>query len=125
MAKSIIIIDDSEVNLLLLNSIFESDRNLKVFLEKESTRAMELIRKEIPELIVLDLMMPKVDGFQILEQLQADAALRNIPVLIISARQDAATIKRTMAYNVIGYIKKPINLSEIEYKIRGILHVPA
>ena len=114
--KQVLVIDDSEVNLLLVKSALE-ETEVNVFIESSSLKAMSVIRKIHPDLIVLDLMMPHVDGFQILEKLQQDTALSSIPVLVISARQDEEAVHRAMQLGAAGYIKKPIDLTMVTNQI--------
>ncbi|MFW6227504.1 MAG: response regulator [Bacteroidota bacterium] len=121
MQKKIVIVDDSEVNLLLINSIFEGEKSIQLFLESDSRNAVRLIRKERPDVVLLDLMMPKIDGFQILKEIKSDPDLTHVPVLVVTARQDQATYDEVMKYQVVDYIKKPIDLDDLESKIRNIL----
>ncbi len=89
MMKRILVIDDSEANLLLINSIFEDDPEIEVAVESNSSRAINTARKKNPDLILLDLMMPNIDGFQILGEMKKDSNLGKIPVMIVSARLDS------------------------------------
>jgi CheY-like chemotaxis protein len=119
--KKVLIIDDSEVNLYLINAIFEESEEVEVILESNSKKALQSVRRSMPDLIILDLMMPYVDGFQILYQLKTDPSLSEIPVMVISARHDEEAIQQTSDYGVVDYIKKPINLKDIEQRIKQIL----
>lgn len=120
--KKLLIIDDSEVNLYLIKSIFQDDPDVDVTIESNSRQALPLIRKSLPDALVLDLMMPHIDGFKILELIKSEPGTSNIPVMIITARQDAEAEHEVSQYGVEAYIKKPINLKEIEYQLRNMLH---
>jgi len=119
--KRILVIDDSEANLLLINSIFEDDPEIEVAVESNSTKAIKTVRKKNPDLILLDLMMPNIDGFQILGEMKKDSFLGKIPVMIVSARLDSAAKKEAKKYHVNDYIEKPLDLDLIEKKIHRIL----
>ena len=121
--NKILVIDDSEVNLYLVQTIFEKDNEVQVEIESDSTKALLRIQHEMPDVIVLDLMMPHVDGFQLLKELKSDPELREIPILIISARFDNKTYNRAMGYGVQGYIKKPIQMHDVEEQIRRLFKV--
>ncbi len=121
--KRILVIDDSEANLLLINSIFEDDPEIEVALENNSTRALKTVRKQNPDLILLDLMMPNIDGFQILGEMKKDSFLGKIPVMIVSARLDSEAKKEAKKYKVSDYIEKPLDLDLIEKKIYQILNI--
>ncbi len=121
--KRILVIDDSEANLLLINSIFEDDPEIEVALESNSTRALKTVRKHNPDLILLDLMMPNIDGFQILGEMRKDSFLGKIPVMIVSARLDSEAKREAKKYKVSDYIEKPLDLELIEKKIYQLLNI--
>ena len=121
--KRILVIDDSEANLLLINSIFEDDPEIEVTVESNSTRAIKTVRKENPDLILLDLMMPNIDGFQILDEMKKDSFLGKIPVMIVSARLDSDAKKQAKKFSVTDYIEKPLDLDLIEKKIYTMLNI--
>jgi len=119
--KRILVIDDSEANLLLINSIFEDDPDIEVVVESNSSKALNVVRKKYPDLILLDLMMPHIDGFQILDEIKRDTKLGKIPVMIVSARLDQEAKKMAKNYVVNDYIEKPLDLDLIEKKIYEVL----
>lgn len=118
---TILVVDDSEVSLYLIKSIFEDDPDIHVEMEINSKNALNRIIESQPDLVILDLMMPLVDGYQLLQQIKADANLNHIPIMVVSARHDANSIKEAQKYNICNYIKKPIDISSIEENIRNIL----
>lgn len=120
--KKILIIDDSEVNLYLIKSIFLEDSDIAVTIENNSRKALPLIRESKPDAIVLDLMMPHIDGFKILETIKSEPEIANIPIMVITARQDVDAEYRVSQYGVDAYIRKPINLREIDHKLREMIH---
>lgn len=122
MKKKILVIDDSESNLLLINSIFEEDNEIEVIVESNSSKALADIKKTMPDLILLDLMMPHIDGFQLLDKIKGDVEISSIPIIIVSARLDSEAKKITSKYGVVDYIEKPISLDLIEEKIYKIFN---
>ena len=121
--KRILVIDDSEANLLLINSIFEDDPEIEVAVESNSTRALKTVKKQNPDLILLDLMMPNIDGFQILGEMKKDSFMDKIPVMIVSARLDSDAKREAKKYKVNDFIEKPLDLDLIEKKIYQILDI--
>jgi two-component system, OmpR family, alkaline phosphatase synthesis response regulator PhoP len=119
--NKILIVDDSEVNLLLLQTIFENDNNIEVEIISDSTKALSRLREGLHNILILDLMMPVIDGFQILEQLKTDPDLMRIPIIVVSAKNDIKTVDKVMEYKVDAFFNKPIILKDIEDKIREIL----
>jgi len=119
--KKVLVVDDSEVNLYLFQAIFKMDPEIQVDIESNSTKAISRLREGYPDVLVLDLMMPHIDGFELLHQIKADPGINKIPILIVSARQDSEAYNRVMDFDVQGYIKKPIQMTEVESKIREII----
>jgi len=119
--KKIFVIDDSEVSLFLIKAIFEDEPDINIAIESNSRKALSFIREGNPDLLVLDLMMPHIDGIQILQEIRSDSRIGKIPILIISASHDAEIIKKAIELGIQGYIRKPIEMKEVEEKIRNIL----
>ena len=119
--KNILIIDDSEASLYLLQSIFDEEPKITAHTEIDSTKAISRIKELPPDLLLIDIMIPKIDGIQLIQQIKADNEIKDIPIIVISAKTDNETIKKVMQLGVKEYIKKPIDLDEIEVRIRNIL----
>lgn len=122
--NKILVIDDSETNLYLIKSVFTSRDDIMVYTEVESRRALSTIKEIKPDIILLDLMMPGTDGFQLLKRLKANAAYHTIPVLIISAVHKEEVIRKSIEAGASGYIKKPISINELIEKINSLITVP-
>lgn len=86
---NILIVDDSPDNLRLLAGILE-DQGYDVRPASSGSRALEAVRAERPDLILLDIKMPDISGYDLCEQLKADEGTRDIPIIFISALQDMA-----------------------------------
>jgi len=84
--------------------------------------ALELLKDQPPDVIVLDVMMPGMDGLQVCERLRADENLRQIPVILLTAKDDIETRSRGMALGVSEYLTKPINKRELFTRIEAQLH---
>ena len=119
--KHILVVDDSEVNLYLFQKIFENNINVQVDTESESSKALSRIQSDLPDLIFLDLMMPKKDGFQLLREIKSTPAISQIPIVIITAKLDARAHTKVMAYDIQGYITKPIHVNDIEEIVKRLL----
>ena len=84
--------------------------------------ALDLVRNQPVDLILLDVMMPEMDGLQVCERLQADEQLRQIPVILLTAKDDMETRSRGMALGVSDYLTKPVNKRELFNRIATQLH---
>ncbi len=118
--KKILIIDDSAVNNVLLENVLE-DQNYKVIIAFNGSDAFKAIDKDIPDLILLDIMMPDMDGYKILEELKAKEKTKHIPVIMVSAKSDSLDIDKAMELGALDYIIKPINIKTILEKIQGFI----
>lgn len=84
--------------------------------------ALETVRSQPVDVILLDVMMPEMDGLQVCEHLRADDTLRQIPVILLTAKDDMETRSRGMALGVSEYLTKPINKRELFTRIAAQLH---
>jgi threonine synthase len=85
--RSIAIVDDNPDAVRLIRRILQAKANYQIFEAGDGRTGLELIRKQHPNLVILDLMMPEVDGFAVLDALRADVATRDIPVIVVTAKQ--------------------------------------
>jgi len=120
--QSILIVDDMPANLLLLERML-TERGYKAKPVPSGKLALQAARTERPDLILLDIAMPEMNGYEVCEQLKADATLKDIPVIFISALDQ--TIDKVKAFGVGGvdYVTKPFQLEEVHARIRTHLQL--
>lgn len=99
---SIVIIDDSPQDSRLIRRLLHTYKSYRVFEAHDGKSGLDLIRERHPDLIILDLMMPEMDGFDVLGRLKADPALRGIPVMVVSAKHLTAEEKQQLASQTIS-----------------------
>jgi CheY-like chemotaxis protein len=119
--KKILVIDDSETNLLLFESMFENDPRVEVLLKDNGKDIENYCLQQKPDLILLDLMMPHIHGFDVLKSLQTNPVLNQIPVIIISALEGQEDIKKGIELGATDYIVKPVDYEENYHMILKIL----
>ncbi len=119
---SIMLIDDSSTNNILYESIL-MDEGYEVFICEDAKTALKRLQKDIPDLIILDLMMPGMDGFHFLEKKKEIKAAANIPVIMLTAKMDKESERKAFELGVLAYMIKPIGISEITEKIKKIFAV--
>jgi PleD family two-component response regulator len=112
----VLIIDDSSVNNVLLENVLE-DQNFDVLVAFSGKDAFILMDKQMPDIILLDIMMPEMDGFKILEAIKSSEKTKSIPVIMISAKSDVVDIDKSLELGAADYIVKPINIRTIIGKI--------
>ena len=104
---SILIVDDEKSNLVILAEILKA--KYKVVLAKSGRQAIERAIKQPPDLILLDIVMPEMDGYQVLYELKNNDILRDIPVIFISALRDYADEEKGLVLGAVDYISKPFS----------------
>lgn len=107
--KKIFVADDNE-DILSVIKDFLTSKDFDVLTSNDSTGIIGSIKSFNPDLILLDLLMPGMGGFEICEILNKDAETQGIPIIVVSGLQDITDIKRAYAIGVVGYLTKPFNL---------------
>lgn len=108
----VLVVDDVPANLALMRHVLEGG-GYEVALAEDGPEALANIKAKLPDLILLDIMMPGMDGFEVCQRLKADEATRNIPVLFMTALSDIEDKTRGFDSGGVDYIVKPINTKEV------------
>lgn len=103
----ILIIDDCPDNIEVLGEYLAADYEIQFALS--GLEGLELITETLPDLILLDMMMPVMDGFEVCRHLREDPRTREIPVIFVTARNDSETESRALAAGAVDFIHKPVN----------------
>ena len=120
MKKKILLVDD-EPEIQLIISTRLSAAGFEVIIAKDGQEGLNMARSESPDAILLDLMIPKIDGFKVCRMLKFDKAFENIPVIIFSARGSDADKKLAEQVGASAYIVKPFNLDLFTQTIQRLL----
>lgn len=114
---TILVVDDEVINLNLYKSVLQQDYNLNY--AKDGEKALQLISKNRPDLILLDIMMPGLSGYEVCERLQAGSPeLAQIPVIFVTALAKTEHEVKGLEYGVVDYISKPISSDILKARIR-------
>ncbi len=111
------IVDDSKVNLALLEAVLKGE-GYSVLSVQDANAAYEVAAAQLPDLILLDIMMPDIDGFEVCKQLKQDAATTDIPVIFVSAKDDVESKVTGFDIGAVDYITKPFEKVEILARVR-------
>ncbi|WP_342620817.1 EAL domain-containing protein [Rhodoferax sp. GW822-FHT02A01] len=118
----LLIVDDVPENLHALMSVLRDDYTISAAVNGQ--KALELARRAPqPDLILLDIKMPGMDGYSVLSELKIDAATANIPVMFLTGLSDAADQTRGLSLGVADYITKPVNPDLLKVRIRNLLEL--
>ena len=120
MTKSIMIVDDSSEILGLYGGLFKR-RGYDVFEALDGTSALEILEESIPDLFILDVMMPDINGIELCRRIRALPQHKQTPVIILSAYSDTGIVEQTFAAGANDYLIKPIDPQVLEAKIHELL----
>lgn len=118
----ILVVDDQPVNVKLLQRKLERSGMVSIIAFRGS-EAIELAQKHLPNVILLDVMMPEMDGFEVCQKLKEDEATRDIPIIFITAKTSREGKLRGLGYGAADYITKPIDLDETMARIHTQLRI--
>jgi len=115
--KTILIVDDTELNINILMELLEDKYDLLAALDGED--ALEIIAEEDIDLILLDIMMPGIDGFEVARRLKSDHKTSHIPIIFITAKTDDESIEEAYDIGGVDYITKPFRAREVLSRIQN------
>src|SRR5512133_682233 len=116
----VLVVDDSNTNVVLLEAIL-NDKGFEIETALNAKEAFEIMNKKVPDLILLDLLMPKINGYDFLQQVKGDNRTHHVPVIIVSAVTETENIKKTLEMGAVDFIKKPIDIQELIEKVNTTL----
>jgi diguanylate cyclase (GGDEF)-like protein len=120
--SSVLIVDDNAKNLQVLAEILGNE-HYKVALAKDGGKALNFVRKRCPDLILLDIMMPQLDGFEVCKLLKADRETRDIPVIFISALTETEDKLKGFRAGGVDYVTKPFQKEEVLARVKTHLEL--
>ena len=116
----VLIVDDVISNVLLLKVLLTNEK-FNIVTAGNGTQALEQVKKEKPDLVLLDVMMPDISGFEVAQQMKADEEMSEIPVIFLTALNSTADIVKGFQVGGNDFISKPFNVSVLLAKIQAIL----
>jgi len=114
-------IDDEPIMTDLIQAYLEEAGYVTVVSLNQSERALEIVRQEQPSVLLLDLIMPGLSGFDVLRMIRADDELRFLPVIVLTAANDAPTKLKALDYGATDFLSKPVDSSELVLRVRNSL----
>jgi len=120
MTKKVLIVDD-EPNISISVEFLMRREGFEVLVAHDGEEGLERIRADRPDLVVLDVMMPKLDGFEVCKAVRADPALAGVRILMLTAKGRAAEIAKGFALGADAYIPKPFSTRDLVAKVKELL----
>jgi len=116
----ILIVDDELDTLLPLKRALEME-DFNVIEAQDGAEALEKVRSEIPDLLLLDLMLPKLNGFEVCQRLKKDDATNSIPIIMLTAKGETSDKIKGIEIGADDYVTKPFDLDELKARIKAVL----
>lgn len=120
--SSILIVDDNEQNLELLDAYLE-ELDAEVRLARDGLEALQAVEHKQPDIILLDVMMPRMSGFQACVKLKGNPATRDIPIVMVTALNEVSDVERAVESGADDFLTKPVNKLELITRVRSLLRV--
>ena len=120
--SKVLIVDDNSQNLELLVAYLDA-LGCKIYTAADGVAALESVRQQIPDLILLDIMMPRMSGFEVCRKLKSDPATRGIPIIMVTALNELGDIERGVESGTDDFITKPVNRLELTTRVKSLLRV--
>ncbi|MBH0312813.1 response regulator, partial [Alcaligenes faecalis] len=116
---TLLLIDDEPANLQILRHTLQQDYRL--LFAKDGVKALELAQRDLPDLILLDIMMPQMSGYEVCRALKADIKTRHIPIVFVTALSQPHDEQMGLDMGAVDYISKPFNPAILKARIRNHL----
>ena len=120
MAKKILIADD-EQNIVISLEFLMKREGFEVLIANDGEEAVKRIRSDCPDLVLLDVMMPKKSGFEVCQEIKADPALAAVRILMLTAKGRDTEVAKGLALGADAYMTKPFSTKELVEKVRSML----
>jgi two-component system cell cycle response regulator len=116
----ILVVDDNEQNLELLQAYLE-DLQCRTIPAKDGVEALEIIKKSKPDLVLLDVMMPKMSGFEVCRRIKNNPQTADLPVIMVTALNELGDIERAIESGTDDFLSKPVNKLELITRVKTML----
>ncbi len=120
--NGVLIVDDNEQNLELLHAYLD-ELGGEVRVAHDGLEAIDSVADNPPDIILLDIMMPRMSGFQVCEKLKKDPATHDIPIIMVTALNEVGDVERAIDSGADDFLTKPVNKLELLTRVRSLLRV--
>lgn len=118
--KKILIVDDEPNIVMSLEYVFKKEE-FEVFIARDAAEAIEIVENNGIDIIILDIMMPNIDGFKALKYLKADHGLSKIKIIVLSAKNKVSDIELGLQFGADKYVSKPFSTKKIVNEVKELL----
>ncbi|WP_412463802.1 response regulator transcription factor [Flavobacterium mekongense] len=118
--RKILIVDDEPNIVMSLEYTFKKN-NFEVFIARDGQEALDILQNQLPDVIILDIMMPFVDGFETLEQIKKNEKLQHCKVMFLSAKNKESDIEKGLTLGADAYLTKPFSIKKVVEQVNELL----
>ena len=118
----VLIVDDNEQNLELLHAYLD-DLGGQIRIAHDGLQAIDSVKQDPPDIILLDIMMPRMSGYQVCETLKKNPDTRDIPIIMVTALNEVGDVERAVDAGADDFLTKPVNKLELLTRVRSLLRV--
>jgi two-component system, OmpR family, alkaline phosphatase synthesis response regulator PhoP len=120
--STVLIVDDNPQNVELLQAFLEA-LPVKIVTAADGIEALDKVKQHKPDLILLDIMMPRMSGFQVCRKLKSEPATRDIQILMVTALNELGDIEQASECGTDDFVSKPVNKFELLTRVKSLLRV--
>lgn len=120
MKKKILIVDDEPNIVMSLEYTFKK-QNFEVYIARDGQEALDILKLHFPDVIILDIMMPLVDGFETLNQIKKNEKLNHCKVIFLSAKNKESDIEKGLALGADAYLTKPFSIKKVVEQVNELI----
>lgn len=120
--SSVLLVDDNQQNLELMQAYLEG-LPCRIRTARDGVEAMELIEENCPDLVLLDVMMPRMSGFEVCQKIKSSPATRDVIVIMVTALHEVGDFERAVECGTNDFITKPVNKLELLTRVRSLLEL--
>lgn len=122
MAHSVLVVDDEPMARTMLRLILVR-AGFEVREAEDGETALSQVAQAVPDLMILDIMMPGIDGFEVCTRLRAEVNTNEMPIIMLSAKTDAQSVEKGLALGANRYLTKPVGPDELTRHVREVLSI--
>lgn len=119
---NVLLVDDNDQNLELLEAYLE-DLACELRLARDGMEALDAVAAKHPDVILLDVMMPRMSGFQVCAKLKEDPATKDIPVVMVTALNEVSDVERAIECGADDFLSKPVNKLELLTRVKSLVRI--
>lgn len=118
----ILVVDDNEHNLELIQAYLD-ELGGEVRVARDGAEALQAVAERAPDIVLLDIMMPRMSGYQVCEKIKGNPGTRDIPIIMVTALNEVGDVERAVDAGADDFLTKPVNKLELITRVRSLLRV--